>query len=72
MEKKKKFSINDLVATLVEVATTLDATIVEVPWNANVCGRHSDVPLYFHMSNLLDLASGNLKINITVLQVWMM
>ena len=59
-------------ATLVEVATTLDTTFVEVPWVANVFGRHSDVPLYFHMSDLLDLASGNQEINITVMQLWMM
>jgi len=56
----------------VEVATTLDTTFVEVPWVANVFGRHSDVPLYFHMSDLLDLASGNQEINITVMQLWMM
>jgi len=56
----------------VEVATTLDTTFLEVPWDANVFGRYSDVPLYFHMSDLLDLASGNPEINITVLQLWMM
>ena len=59
-------------ATLVEVATTLDTIIVEVPWDANAFGRHSDVPLYFHMSDLLDLASRNQEINIAVLQLWMM
>jgi len=69
---KKKFSTDDLVAALVTVATTLDTTVVEVPWDANVFGRHSDVPLYFYMSDLLDLASRNQKINITVLQLWMM
>ena len=59
-------------ATLVEVATTLDTTVVEVPWDANVFGRHSDVPLFFYMSDLLDLASGNQEINTTVLQLWIM
>jgi len=60
------------VAVLVEVATALDTTVVEVSWDANLFGRHSDVPLYFHMSDLLDLASENQEINITVLQLWMM
>jgi len=50
----------------------LDTTVVEVPWDANVFGRHSDVPLYFHMSDLSDLASENQEINITILQLWMM
>ena len=59
-------------ATLVEVATALDTTIVKVPWDTNVFGKHSDVPLYFHMSDLLDLASENKEINITVLQLWTM
>ena len=45
--------------TLVEVARALDITVVEVPSDANFFGMHNDVPLYFHMSNLLDLASGN-------------
>jgi len=58
--------------TLVEVATTLDTTVVEVPWDANIFGRHSDVSLDFHMSNLLDLAYGIQEINITILQLWMM
>ena len=56
---------------LVKVATTLDTTVLEVPWDANVFGRYSDVPLYIHMSDLLDLASGDQEINITVLQLWM-
>ena len=38
----------------------------------NVFGRHSDVPLYFHMSDLLDLASGNQEINITGMQLLVM
>jgi len=63
---RKKFSIDDLVAALVEVVTIF----VEVPWDVNVCGWHSDVWLYFHMSDLLDLASGNQEINITALQLW--
>jgi len=49
-------------AALVEVATTLDTTVVEVPWDANVFGRRSDVSLYFHMSDLLDLASGKIRL----------
>jgi len=57
---------------LVEVATALDTTVIEVPWDANVFGRHSDVLLYFHMFDLLDLAYGNQKINITVLQLGIM
>ena len=59
-------------AALVEVATALNTTISEVPWDVNVFGRHNDVPLYIHMSDLLDLASGDQEINITVLQLWMM
>jgi len=70
-ERRKIFSTDDPMA-LVEVATALHTTVVEVPWDANVFGRHSDVPLYSHMSDLLDLASGNQEINITVLQLWMM
>ena len=44
---------------LVEVATALDTTVVEVPWDANIFGRHSDVLLYFHMFDLLDLVFEN-------------
>jgi len=72
LRKKKIFSIDDPVAALVEVATTLDTTVLEVPWDANVFGRHSDVPLYIHMSDLLDLGFGDQEINITVMQLWMM
>jgi len=57
LRKKKKFSIDDLVAALVEVATILDTTIVEVSWDANVFGRHNNVPLYFHMSDVGDPTS---------------
>ncbi len=70
--KKKIVSIDDPLAALVEVATALDTTVLEVPWDANVFGRHSNLPLYVHMSDLLDLASGDQEINITVLQLWMM
>jgi len=56
----------------VEVATTLDTTVLEILWDANVFGRHSDVPLYIHMSDLLGLASRDQEINITILQLWMM
>ena len=55
-----------------EVATTLDTTVLEVPWDVNVFGRHSDVPLYVHISDLLDLASRDQEINITVVQLWIM
>jgi len=72
LRKKKIFFIDDPVAALVEVATTLDTTVLEVPWDVNVFGRHSDVPLYVHISDLLDLASRDQEINITVLQLWMM
>jgi len=60
------------VVALVEVATALDTTILEVPWDANVFGRHSNLPLYVHMYDLLDLAAEDQEINITVLQLWMM
>jgi len=60
------------VAALVEVATALDTIVLKVPWDANVFGRHSNLPLYVHMSDLLDLAVGDQEINITVLQLWMM
>jgi len=55
----------------VEVSTTLDTIVLEVPWDANVFGRDSDVPLYFHIFDLLD-TSGYQEINISVLQLWMM
>jgi len=60
------------VAALVEVVASLDTIVVEVPWDANVFYRRSDILLYFYMSNLLDLAYGNREINITVLQLWIM
>jgi len=60
------------VTTLVEVATTLDTTVLEVPCDVNVFGRHINLPLYVHMSDLLDLAVEDQKINITVMQLWMM
>jgi len=72
LRKKKIFSIDDLVAALVEVATKLDTIVLEVPWDANVFGRHSSLPLYVHMSDLLDLAARDQEINVTVLQLWMM
>ena len=59
LRKKKIFSIDDPVATLVEVVIALDTTVLEVSWDANVFGKHSDVSLYFHMSDLLNLASGD-------------
>ena len=59
-------------AALVKVATALDTTVLGIPWDANAFGRHGDVPLYIHMSDLLDLAFGDQEINITVLQLWMM
>jgi len=49
VEKNKTFSIDDPVATLLEVATTLDTIVVEVSWDVNVFGKNSDVPLYFHL-----------------------
>ena len=55
-----------------EVATKLDTTVLEVPWDANVFGRHSNLPLYVHMSDLLDLATRDQEINVTILQLWMM
>jgi len=60
------------VATLGEVATTLDITIVKVPRDANIFCKDNDEPLYFHMSNLFDIASGDKEINIAVMQLWMM
>ena len=58
-------------AALVEVATKLDTTVLEVPWDANVFGRHSSLPLYVHMSDLL-VAARDQEINVTILQLWMM
>jgi len=72
LRKKKIFSIDDPVAALVEVATELDTTVLEVPWDANVFRRHSSLLLYVHMSYLLDLAARDQEINVTVLQLWMM
>jgi len=72
VKKKKPFSIDDSLAALVDLATTFDTTVVEVPWVANAFGRHNDVPLYFHMSDFLELTSENQEINIIVMQLWMM
>ncbi|XP_068479070.1 uncharacterized protein [Phaseolus vulgaris] len=63
LRKKKILSIDDPVAALVEVATKLDTIVLEVPWDANVFGRHSNLPLYVHMSDLLDLAARDQEIN---------
>jgi len=71
LRKKKIFSIDVHVAALVEVATKLDTTVLEVPWDANVFGRHSSLPLYVHMSDLL-VAARDQEINVTILQLWMM
>jgi len=56
----------------VEVATALDTIVLEVPWDANAFGRHSNLSLYVHMSDLLDLVSVDQEIKIIVLQLWMM
>jgi len=66
---KKTFPIDDPLATLVEVVMNLDTIVVEVPWVSNVFGRYNNVLLYFHMSDLLELAYGDQKINIIVMQL---
>jgi len=51
VKNKKTFSSDVLMVTMVEVATTLDTTIVEVPWDANVFAR--TVMYYYTFSYLI-------------------
>jgi len=60
------------VVALVEVTITIGTNLAEIPWDDNIFGRDSDVPLYVHMSNLLEIASSNQDLNIIVVQLWMM
>jgi len=65
-------SVDDHVVALVEVTITIGTNLAEIPWDDNIFGRDSDVPLYVHMSNLLEIASSNQDLNIIVVQLWMM
>jgi len=72
VEKKKTLSIDDLVVVLVEVVMTIGTNPTKIQWDDNVFSRDNDVPLYVHMYDLLEIATSNQELNITVVQLWMM
>jgi len=43
-----------------------------VPWDSDVFGRDSDIPMYLHKQDVLELASGIKELNITLIQLWRM
>jgi len=43
-----------------------------VSWDSNVFGRDSDIPMYLHKQDVLELASGTKELNIILIQLWMM
>jgi len=51
-------SIDDPIAFLLHIATTICSDSMEVTWDDTVFGRKSNVPLYIYMMNLFEFSNG--------------
>ena len=57
---------------LLQVAGTWHNIPAAVPWDADVFGRQSQVPLYIYMADAIEVGGGEQLLNISVIQFWMM
>jgi len=70
--KKKQVSIGDPIVTLLQVIVAIGRNTVKVQCDATIFRRISDISLYIHMSDVLEVETGNQELNISVIQLWMM
>jgi len=70
--KKHMVSTDNLITSLVEIALVKGTNPVEVLWDYTIFGRNSDIPLYIYMIDVLEIVVGNQKLNITIIQFFMM
>jgi len=68
----QSLSIEDPIATLLEIDSTIGKNLAEVSSDATIFGRNGNIPLYIYMTDVLDLAIGNQELNIFVIQLWIM
>jgi len=57
--KKKTISIDNLIASLLEVVVAIGTNPTHIPWDGTVLGRNTNSLLYIHMSDILEVAFGN-------------
>jgi len=65
-------NLEDPIATLVEYNASMSRNAASIPWNANVFGRESKLPLYIYNSDLVEIISGTEDLNVSIMQLWMM
>jgi len=64
--------LDDPLGALLQLAEIIADKPMQVPWDANICGRDTDMPLYLHSQDVLELTRGQKELNITIIQLWMM
>jgi len=59
-------------ATLREVCASICTKPVEIPWDAIISGRQSELRLYIYDSDLKEILAGIRELNIYIVRLWMM
>ena len=70
--KKPSKKIDDPLECLKELALNMRSKNIELPWNPEIFGRDIDIPFYIHMSDCVEIYSGEDEMNITHMQFWIM
>jgi len=60
------------ISALVEVVSTIRSHSIEFLWDALKFGWNNGLPLCIHMSYVLQFVMENEKLNIIIIQLWMM
>ena len=66
---KIPISLDDLLSALHQLADIISEKPMVVPWDYNVFGRDSDIPLYLHKQDVLELTSRTKELDITLIQL---
>jgi len=59
-------SIDDPIASLLEISSNIGTNSMEVPLDATIFERNSDVPLYIYMTDVLEFVDGGQYLNISI------
>jgi len=57
--KKHAVSIDDPIASLLEIALAISTNLVQLPWDDTVFGRNNDIALYIYMMDVLEFEIEN-------------
>ena len=70
--KKIAEHVGDPLEALLDLANIMRKNTIALPWHPTLFGIDSSIPMHIHMTDCLEMYSGEDEINMTQMQLWLM